>query len=118
MIREIEFFYNHELSGNTTEVLCASRPFCKTGELDGHKCDLVASCLWLKPSATSVEIAEVFRVLGMDEPVRSTRIGRKNQHGEYCVKLYIDGVHQEFSNYYTDDLLDAQATAKHMRGES
>lgn len=53
-----------------------------------------------------------------EEPVRTTKISEKNQHGEYRVRLYIDGEYQEFSDYFTDSKEDAENTAKHMRGES
>jgi len=63
MYPEIEFFFNHELSGNTTEVLTLSRAKCRSGEFDGHKCDLVAACLWSNSAMTSLGIQRVFDIV-------------------------------------------------------
>lgn len=37
---------------------------------------------------------------------------------EYIVKLYIDGKHQQESDYFTDDKYDAIETAKAMRKDA
>lgn len=56
--------------------------------------------------------------LGMSEAFETktesatTKISKKD--GEYCVKLYIDGVYQKGADYFTDDKEDAEGTAKQM----
>ena len=42
----------------------------------------------------------------------------KKSEGEYVVRLFIDGQHQPDSNYYTDDLDDANTTAGVMELEA
>lgn len=45
--------------------------------------------------------------------VRKTTI-RKNDFGEWVVRLWVDGVHQKDADYFTDDKQDAIMTAKFM----
>ena len=44
---------------------------------------------------------------------RTTKIV-KSINDEWVVKLYIDGVYQKYSNYFTNDHEDAVQTAKHL----
>ena len=44
-----------------------------------------------------------------------TEIQSKNTHGEYVVRLIVDGIHQKEADYHTDDRNDAALTAAAMR---
>tara|TARA_R110000751_G_scaffold141907_1_gene245393 strand:+ start:52 stop:276 length:225 start_codon:yes stop_codon:yes gene_type:complete len=43
-----------------------------------------------------------------------TKIQSKNTHGEYVVRLIVDGSHQKEADYHTDDRNDAALTAAAM----
>jgi hypothetical protein len=43
---------------------------------------------------------------------------RKNEWGEYKVRVYVDGKLNEDASYYTEDWEDAEATAEHIRKNS
>ena len=39
---------------------------------------------------------------------------RKNEYGEYVVKVYVNGKYNEAKSYYTDDKEDAELTREAM----
>ena len=46
--------------------------------------------------------------------MNTTKITQDKETGEYRVRLFIDGVYQSGTDYYTDDKEDCIITAKHM----
>jgi hypothetical protein len=46
--------------------------------------------------------------------VRRAYVSKRNEWGEYRVKLYIDGKYQQNADYFTDDKGDAVQTARAM----
>ena len=45
---------------------------------------------------------------------RKTVISRRNEFGEYRVRLYVDGKAVPEADYFTDDKVDAEETAVAM----
>lgn len=53
----------------------------------------------------------------METPTVKTNI-EKDTEGEYTVKLFVGGVHQEAADYFTDDEQDADETAFAMEQQA
>lgn len=67
-----------------------------------------------KETVASVSYGDkVYRVRLVVLDRRTTKIV-KSINDEWVVKLYIDGVYQKYSNYFTNDHEDAVQTAKHL----
>lgn len=48
------------------------------------------------------------------DTIVTTNIKHDRDTGEYIVKLFFNGTHQEKADYFTDDLADAKTTGQAM----
>lgn len=53
------------------------------------------------------------RIATFESGRHSATVHARNSFGEFGVRFYVEGVHAEDSDYFTEDKQDALATARH-----
>lgn len=83
--------------------LKAAVPGIQQMERDGGMVNESIKLVHTEKNDAKKSVAKVYHMTGADD-----------QGDPFMVKLFVDGKHKEFADYFTDDKADAVGTAKHM----